>query len=280
MESRVLSTASIEAMAPPASATHGVHGLDTRIERTTTAAPTETLSLSLPGGSENAIPARNWVSFIELMKRIGIIVTVLLIGCDSDSSPSAQAPSSAEAKLNVAPPGMSKYPYLAADGGPHLLLPAQAAGNWTGAPTMLAVMNPASDYGRACAAVKNKQMALIPVGSASAVVFADPPMTAWGKSADGLAEVYYLKSWTGMDLDALIAKASAALPTASLTDSGSTLQFDKPDAFLLFAGDTPSNVAYALHRVAVPVGTYKILVGSYSGQGESVTVYRLFRKPL
>jgi hypothetical protein len=170
---------------------------------------------------------------------------------------------------------MNKYAYLAADGGPHLLLPAEAAGAWTGAPTMLAVMNPSSDYGRACTATTSARMALIPVGSTSALVFADPPMTAWGKSADGLVEIYYLKSWTGMDLDALIAKASAALPTASLTDSGQALRLEKPDAFLLFAGDTPSSVAYAVHRIAIPEGRYKVLVGTYSAQGESVTVYRL-----
>ncbi len=140
---------------------------------------------------------------------------------------------------------------------------------------MAAVMNPSSDYGRATAATASTQMALIPVGSSSAIVFADPPMTAWGKSVDGLVEVYYLKSWTGMDLDALITKATAALPTASLADSGKSLRFEKPDAFLLFAGDTPSSVAYAVRRIPVAVGTYKVLVGTYSAQGESVTVYRL-----
>jgi hypothetical protein len=170
---------------------------------------------------------------------------------------------------------MSKYSYLTADGGPHLLLPAEAAGAWSGAPTALSVMNPSSDFGRACAATTSIQMALIPVGSTSAMVFADPPMTAWGKSVDGLVEAYYLKSWTGMDLDALIAKATAALPTASLADSGKPFRFAKPDAFLLFAGDTPSSFAYAVHRIAIPVGTYNILVGTYSAQGESVTVYRL-----
>jgi hypothetical protein len=118
-------------------------------------------------------------------------------------------------------------------------------------------------------------MALIPVGSASAIAFADPPMTALGKSADGLVEVYYLRSWKDDDLDALIARATTALPTASLTDSGQVLRFEKPDAYLLFAGDTPSSSAYGVHRVTIAVGSYRILVGTHSAQGESVTVYRL-----
>jgi len=170
---------------------------------------------------------------------------------------------------------MNKYPYLAADGGPHMLLPAEAASAWTGAPSMLAVTNPKSDYGRAGAATATAQMGVIPVGSTTALVFADPPMTAWGTSADGMVEVYYLKSWAGMNLDVLIAKATAALPTASLTNSGTVLQLHEPDAFLLFAGDTPSSTAYGVHRVKIPAGNYNVLVGTYTAKGESVTVYRL-----
>jgi hypothetical protein len=170
---------------------------------------------------------------------------------------------------------MSKYAYLAADGGPHMLLPVEAAGAWTGVSSVFAMTDPKSDYGRACAATANAQMGIIPVGSTRALVFADPPMTAWGTSSDGLVEIYYLKSWTGMNLDALIAKASAGLPTASLNNSGTTLQLSQPDAFLLFAGDTPTSSAYGVYRVKISVGKYKILAGTYSAQGESVTVYRL-----
>src|SRR5207248_203363 len=143
-------------------------------------------------------------------------------------------------KTTSARVGMRNYPYLAADGGPHMFLPAEAAGAWSGASSMAAAVNPKSDYGRACAATANARMALVAVGTTSAMVFADPPMTAWGKSSDGLVEVYVLESWTSMNLDALIAKATAALPTASMKDSGSALQLRDADAFLLYAGDTPA----------------------------------------
>jgi hypothetical protein len=122
-------------------------------------------------------------------------------------------------------------------------------------------------------------MATIAVGSGSAVVFADPPMTAWGKSLDGLVEVYYLESWSNTDLDSLIDKATAALPTPALRDSGKRLSLTAPDAFLLFAGDTPdprpTGPAYGAHRVPLGAGEYRILVGTYSARGDSVTVYRL-----
>src|SRR6188508_760831 len=88
---------------------------------------------------------------------------------------------------------------------------------------------PAGDHARPRPGWIGRMAVLLP--------FADPPMTAWGTSADGTVEVYYLKSWTGMNLDALIAKATAALPTASMTDSGQAFRLTEPDAFLLFAGD-------------------------------------------
>src|SRR6266404_8875267 len=164
------------------------------------------------------------------MRLVAIIFMLLLAGCDDRSSSSGE-PSPSAPMNTIAPAGMNKYAYLAADGGPHMLLPAEAAGAWSGAPSMLSVANPRSDYGRACAATANAQMAVIPVGSTSALVFGpNPPMTAWGKSVDGLIEVYYLTSWTGMQLDALVAKASAALATSSMTDPGAVLNFSEPDA--------------------------------------------------
>jgi len=170
--------------------------------------------------------------------------------------------------------GMSRYPYLAADGGPHLLLPASFASSWSGVSSTSDVMDPKTDYGRACAATTSAQMASIAVGQGHAIVLADPPMTAWGRSEDGLVEVYYLESWTDMDLDALISKASASTPTASMSDSREVIELPDPDVFLLFAGDTPTGVAYDLHRIPLPEGKYRILTGSYSDGKGTLTLYR------
>ncbi len=212
---------------------------------------------------------------MHLMQRLGVVILGLwLVGCDNRSSSTAksQSPSSTTAAAQA---GMSKYPYNCADGGPFILLPAEAAGIWTGVTSMQAALNPKSDYGRACAATANAQLGTIPVGSAKALVFGEPPMIAWGKSADGLTEVYLLEMWNTTNLDTLVTKATAALPTASMTNSGIPLRFREADAFLLFAGDTPTSTAYGVHRVSIPPGNYTVLVGTYSMSGESVTVYRL-----
>jgi hypothetical protein len=166
----------------------------------------------------------------------------------------------------MAAAGMSRYQYLAADGGPHMLLPAEASATWTGV---------SQDYGRACTATAKAEMAAIQVGTTSALIFANPPMTAFGKSADGLVEVYYLKDWKDFNLDALITKATQSLNSGTMADTRTVLELSKPDAFLLYAGDTPRQTAYGVHRLTIPAGKYKVLVGTYSSNGQTVTIYRL-----
>jgi hypothetical protein len=197
------------------------------------------------------------------MCRTSLTVLTLLVAlgaCDKTTSAPSAPTSAPPSAPGAAAAGMSKYPYVAADGGPHMLLPSGV---------------PGVNYGSACAATANAQMAVLPAGPATVMVFQDPPLTAWGTSSDGLVEIYYLESWTSMSLDALVAKATAALPTASLTNSGKVFRLPQADAYLLFAGDTPTGSAYAVDRVTLPAGSYHVLVGTYSAPGESVTVYRL-----
>jgi hypothetical protein len=201
-------------------------------------------------------------------------LAILALGCD-DGNTAATAPPPTTTPNPSAPAGMSQYSYLAADGGPHMLLPVDLAGSWSGAGSLLGALNPKSDYGRACTATANSQIASLSVGTGTALVFSCPPMTAWGKSADGLVEVYDLQGWTNTNLDALIQRATSSLPTSSLLATNLQLRLQRPDAFLLYAGDTPTQTAYGVHRVPLAAGTYHVLVGKYSGTGEAVTVYRL-----
>jgi hypothetical protein len=170
---------------------------------------------------------------------------------------------------------MNQFSYLAADGGPHMLLPVCLGNSWSGTGSLTGALNPKSDYGRACTATTNSQIAGLAVGLGTALVLSNPPMTAWGKSADGLVEVYDLKGWTNTNLDALIRRATATLPTTAFVDTGLKLRLEQPDVFLLYAGDTPTQTAYGVHRIPLPPGTYHVLAGYYSGTGEAVTIYRL-----
>jgi hypothetical protein len=203
-----------------------------------------------------------------------VLFSLCVFSCDdrgTGSSPPTTMPSAA------AKTGMSQFSYLAADGGPHMLLPVDVAPAWSGVPSFADVMNPKYDYGRACAATTGKQIASISVGSGSALVFANPPLSAWGKSADGLVEVYDLQSWTSTDADALIKRATASVSTPSMLDTGLKLNLESPDVFLLYAGDTPTSTAYGVHRIPLPAGTYRVLSGNYAAPGEAVIIYRLQR---
>lgn len=182
------------------------------------------------------------------------------------------APASGSGKT----PGMIEFEYLACDGGPHLVLPSELSKQWKGAGSPLAVLNPLSDYRRACDAVTNQHMALITVGSGQAMVLADPPLSAWGRSPEGWIDIYYLDGWSDTDTDAMVKRAVAATPTSAMTDSGKMMTLTKPGLILLFAGDKPGNTAYGEFSIPIDPGAYRILEGRYkNGNTEELQIYRL-----
>ena len=201
---------------------------------------------------------------------VAIVVAASLLGCGRGPGES-RTMSPAEK-----PKGMRKFDYLACDGGPHLVLPKGVSHNWMGIRSPLDALNPASEYGKACAAVANQRMALIPVGSGQAILLHGPPMSAWGRSPEGWVDLYYLENWTDEDLDALIDRAVAATPTAGMKDNGNNIKLDEPGLILLFAGDRPGDTAYGERPIPIDAGTYRVLEGQYRlGQKEAVTIYRL-----
>lgn len=203
-----------------------------------------------------------------------LVLVALTVGCDERGAATI-APTPTTMPNPSAPAGMNHFSYLAADGGPHMLLPVDLAPSWSGTGSLLGALDKKSDYWRACTATTSAAIASLKVGSGTALVFSDPPMTAWGTSSDGMVEIYDLQGWTDTNLDALILRATGSLPTKNLTDTGIKLRLEQPDAFLLYAGDTLTATAYVVHRIPLPAGTYHVLAGSYAGPGEAVTVYRL-----
>ena len=137
-------------------------------------------------------------------------------------------------------------------------------------------MNPASDYGRACAAVSSQHMALLAVGKGQAIVLANPPLSAWGHSPEGWVDIYYLEAWADTNIDALIKRAVTGTPTSGMSDGGKIIKLNQPGLILLFAGDQPGNTAYGEHAIPIDAGAYRILEGHYQvGQKEEVYIYRL-----
>jgi hypothetical protein len=194
----------------------------------------------------------------------------MLAGCGQQAADTPQMGGSQ--KVN----GMSEFDYLACDGGPHLVLPKELSRQWKGASSVLAVLNPASDYGRACAATTNQHMALLPVGNGQAIVLANPPLSAWGRSPEGWIDIYDLEAWADTNTDALIRRAVTATPTSAMLDSGKVITLTQPGLILLFAGDKPGITSYGEYPIAIDPGSYRILEGHYKvGQKDEVYVYRL-----
>jgi hypothetical protein len=124
---------------------------------------------------------------------------------------------------------MKDFDYLACDGGPHLVLPRELGGRWKAASSGLAALNSSSDYGRACASVTNRRMALIPVGSGKAMVLANPPLSSWGHSPEGWIDIYDLEAWPDMNVDAVLKRAGASILTSGMTNTGSEMTLTQRD---------------------------------------------------
>jgi hypothetical protein len=114
-------------------------------------------------------------------------------------------------------------------------------------------------------------------GPGQALVLANPPMSAWGRSPEGWIDVYDLRTWDDTNLDALIQRA-VATPTNSMVNTGTTLALHQIGMLLLFAGDRPGDAVYGESRIPIAPGSYEILEGRFDLDGiEEVRIYRYAR---
>lgn len=172
--------------------------------------------------------------------------------------------------------GMEKYEYLACDGGPHLVIPTRLLPAWHGSRINLTnPLDPATDYGRACA-IKGK-FALITVGSGKALVLADPPMSTWTRISDGgQLAIVVLNGWGDMNLDGLVDRALADLPADKMTDTGERWSIEGSELTHLYAGDEAAKSVYGVYSMPVESSTYRILEGRHRPGGrDDVSIYRL-----
>lgn len=201
----------------------------------------------------------------------------ILSACD-DAGPVGISPgTSASARAEqTAAAGMTKYNYQCADGGPHIVLPDALRGAWSGG-----ILPTGGDYGRACAVTGD--FGLIPVGEGQGLVLAgSPAMVALARSPDGNgADVFILQSWADMNLDGLVDRSLAAIPTEKMTPTGQTWQVDGGGLTAIFAADSPGDTAYGELRLSLPAGRYTLLKGHYNPKpNEEVVICRMVTQPL
>ncbi|WP_265595054.1 Imm21 family immunity protein [Haloferula sp. BvORR071] len=196
-----------------------------------------------------------------------LALLALLSSCDS------RKPAGAENQGEAPPPtvvGMSKYQYVACDGGPHTLLAVSTTGDWQGHR-----MIRSTDYRRASSITGKWD--ILPVGKGSALIMTGPPISACRLKGDpGPPDIFVLQQMASTSLDDLLDRALAATPATSFTDSGKTPRFEQADALLFFASDDPASPSYDVAKLTIAPGTYAIHTASYKGPGpEEVDVYRL-----
>ena len=171
---------------------------------------------------------------------------------------------------------MNVFPLFACDGGPHLLLPVSLGPAWRGTAATEDVLDPSSDYGRACAAAE--PISIIPVADGQAVVLGgSPPMSSWAFASDpSHFVVFVLHDWNTDDPDLLLAAAHVDLPAAPLTDT--TLQWHVPfeGAALLFAGDRLTDPVYEPLHLPIAAGHYHISAADYDSHLGALTAYLFF----
>jgi hypothetical protein len=169
---------------------------------------------------------------------------------------------------------MERYDYFACDGGPHLLLPLALASKWKGVENPDDVLDPSTDYGRACAA-SDAGVALLPIGDGHALVLgASPPMTAWAVAPDAKSiDVYILESWATDDLDALVDEVRNV--PVSPFQKHFTWVVPVGGVVLMFAGDTVGGPVYGLKHVPLAEGPHAVESVACELESGAATIVRV-----
>jgi len=169
---------------------------------------------------------------------------------------------------------MSVHPTFACDGGPHLLLPVALGPAWRGTPESGDILDPSSDYGRACAV--SDAIAVIRVGTGQAVVLGgSPPLSSWTLATDPLSfVVFVLTDWVVDDLSELLGPATSELSAARFLETGLLWDVPAGGAALLFAGDQLAAPVYEPLHLAIAPGHYRISAAHYESHLGSLETFR------
>lgn len=174
-----------------------------------------------------------------------------------------------------------KLTWVSADGGPHVLLPAEASGEWTGIRTSRHegrsgirfrwsgdAAAPASDYDAAC------DMAglagLVQVGIGEALVLGDEvPMSTWVPSSPFSGGVLIVPmTWPDSKHDdSALLSAVAAVAPGEFLPTGLVLRLSSGRLLLCAAADYGPDWRYPTSPISIPPGEYQVRTADVQIQG-------------
>jgi hypothetical protein len=154
---------------------------------------------------------------------------------------------------------MDRYEYQCWDGGPHVVLPTAVAQSWRGhESTSDDLLDPASDYGRACQI--EQPYGFIDVGSARALVLPDPPLVAWDPRSAAEPLFFVLLGWDTDDTDGLLDRAKTK---TELRDMEVTWVIPEDGVRVIYAGDDPDGTVGGRIDIPMAAGSYALFKGEY-----------------
>lgn len=163
--------------------------------------------------------------------------------------------------------------FFCCDGGPHMVLPVALSASWGGV-DFEDILNPESDYGRACAVAD--PIAPIQLNSGAVLILGQSPaMSAWSRSSDSEVNLFVLEAWQTDDIAALLTEAAK---TQTLRNMEFQWEVPAPgDAYLMYAGDTVESAAYGHSLIPLPAGTYNLSEAIFENSDGRVHVFKLRR---
>lgn len=152
------------------------------------------------------------------------------------------------------------------------MLPVLVARDWRGVSREGSVLDPNTDYGRACAITR--PIGVLQVAGAEAVVFGpSPPMSAWGPSSDNRGtDVFIIEDWATDEVDSLLSVASHA---TELQDTHIVWRLPEGGVYLMSAADTATDPSYEPKWIPLPEGRCSIVTATVTNADGTVTLYRL-----
>lgn len=184
---------------------------------------------------------------------------------------------------------MLSLSWVACDGGPHILLPSEVAGTWSGTqvPGNGRAVNakfrwngdlsePASDYDAACDI--NELAGLVQVGTYQGLVLGDDvPMSTWVPSNQFSGGVLVVPmEWPDTTQDeGHLLSAIASVPESEFSETGLTLPTSSGEFLLCAACDRGPSWVYPTQKVSLSPASFRVITAETRTHGYWLRLHAL-----